>query len=69
MLVVETNARIRREHFIKGKTTLDLPLLPARSWRAGDRVEQIVAAHLQEAATVETPFTDEDRLDGGLHVS
>jgi hypothetical protein len=27
-----------------------------------------VAAHLQEAAIVETPFTDEDRLYGGLHV-
>ena len=31
-------------------------------------IDQIVAAHLQEAAIVETPFADEDRLYGGLHV-
>src|SRR3954452_4891075 len=47
---------------------LDLPLLPARRWRTGDPIDQIVAAHLQEAAIVETAFTDEDRLYGGLHV-
>src|SRR6185312_15737975 len=47
---------------------LDLPLLPARRGRASDRIDQIVAAHLQEAAIVEAAFTDEDRLYGGLHV-
>ena len=47
---------------------LDLALLPARRWRAGNRIDQVVAAHLHEAAIVETPFADEDRLHGGLHV-
>ena len=27
-----------------------------------------MAAHLQEAAIVETPFADEDRLHGSLHI-
>jgi hypothetical protein len=44
------------------------PFSQARRWRAGDWVDQIVAAHLQETAIVETPFTDEDRLYSGLHV-
>src|SRR3981189_852994 len=47
---------------------LDLALLPARRRRAGNRINEIVATHLQEAAIVETPFTDEDRLHGGLHI-
>jgi hypothetical protein len=52
----------------KSDLVLDLALLPARRWRAGNRVDQVVAAHLHEAAIVETPFADEDRLDCGLHV-
>src|ERR1700731_4826524 len=32
---------------------LDLPLLPARSRGASDRVDQIMAAHLQETAIVD----------------
>src|SRR5580658_8155648 len=47
---------------------LDLTLLPTRRRRAGNRIDEIVAAHLQEAAIVETPFTDEDRLHRRLHV-
>src|SRR6202007_1221614 len=39
---------------------LDLPLLPARCRRAGDRIDEIVAAHLQETAIVEATLTDED---------
>src|SRR6478735_2573747 len=47
---------------------LDLTLLPARRRRAGNRIDQIVAAHLQEAAIVETALADEDRLHSRLHV-
>ena len=47
---------------------LDLPLLPARCRRAGDRIDEVMAAHLQEAAIVETFLADEDRLHRRLHV-
>ena len=47
---------------------LDLPLLPAGSRRAGDRFDEIVAAHLQEAAIVVALLADEDRLHRRLHV-
>ena len=47
---------------------LDLPLLPARCRRAGDRIDEVVAAHLQEAAIVEATLADEDRLHRRLHV-
>ena len=33
-----------------------------------DRLDQIVAAHLQKAAIVEPVFADEDRLHRRLHV-
>jgi hypothetical protein len=36
--------------------------------RAGNRIDEIVAAHLQEASIVETRFADEDRLHRRLHV-
>src|SRR6266550_3171930 len=39
---------------------LDLTLLPARCRGAGDRLDEIVAAHLQEAAIVEAVLADED---------
>jgi len=47
---------------------LHLTLLPARRRRAGNRIDQIVAAHLQEAAIIETALADEDRLHRRLHV-
>src|SRR3954453_17433597 len=47
---------------------LDLTLLPARCRRARDRLDQEVAAHLQEAAIVEASLADEDRLHRRLHV-
>src|SRR5947209_15562327 len=47
---------------------LNLPLLPARCRRAGDRINEVVAAHLQEAAIVEALLADEDRLYRRLHV-
>src|SRR5207253_10548646 len=47
---------------------LDLTLLPARRRRAGNRLDQVVTAHLQEAAIVEPILADKDRLHRGLHV-
>src|SRR6516164_3701802 len=32
---------------------LDLPLLPPRCWRAGNRIDEIMTAYLQEATIVE----------------
>src|SRR5438034_2364593 len=60
----------RREEALPDKSdlVLDLTLLPARRWRAGDRINQVMAAHLHEAAVVETTLTDEDCLHRGLHV-
>jgi hypothetical protein len=47
---------------------LDMTLLPARCRRAGDWIDQVMAAHLQEAAIVEAVLADEDRLHRSLHV-
>src|ERR1700677_1538040 len=47
---------------------LDLPLLPARCWRAGDWIDEVMTAHLQEAAIVEATLANEDRLHRRLHV-
>ncbi len=47
---------------------LDLPLLPARSRRAGDRLDEVMPGHLQEAPIVGPLLADEDRLHRGLHV-
>ena len=41
---------------------LDLVLLPARSRRAGDRLDELVQAHLEEAAIVLAVLADEDRV-------
>ncbi len=69
-LVVAFEPKPRREEALTHQPdlVLDLALLPARGRRAGDRIDQIVAAHLQEAAIVETIFTDEDRLHRSLHI-
>src|SRR6202171_4214828 len=45
---------------------LDLPLLPARCRRAGDRLDKVVAAHLQEAAIGEALLAGEGRLQRRL---
>src|SRR4051794_15935449 len=48
---------------------LDLTLLPARCGRAGDRFDDVVAAHLQKAAAIVEPvLAYEDRLHRRLHV-
>lgn len=47
---------------------LDLPLLPARRRGAGNRIDEIVPAHLLESAVVGTLFADKDRVHRGLHI-
>ena len=69
-LLVALHPQPRREEALAHQPdlVLDLPLLPARRRRAGDRIDQIVAAHLQEAAIVGALLADEDRLHRRLHV-
>jgi 3-oxoacyl-[acyl-carrier-protein] synthase II len=60
----------RREEAFSDQSNLvlDLPLLPARGRRTGHWVDQVVAAHLHEAAIVAAILADKDRLHRGLHV-
>ena len=69
-LVVGLEPQPRREEALADQPdlVLDLSLLPARGRRAGHRIDEIVAAHLQEAAIVEAVLADEDRLHRRLHV-
>jgi hypothetical protein len=68
--LVALHAKPRREEALAHQPdlVLDLPLLPARRRRASDRLDQIVPAHLGEAAVVGALLADEDRLDRCLHV-
>src|SRR5258705_11150224 len=52
----------------KPNLVLDLALLPARRWRAGDRVDEVMAAHLHEAAVGERNPSAEERLHPGVPV-
>lgn len=47
---------------------LDLPLLPTRGRGTGDRLDQIVPAHLFEPAIVGADLADEDRVHRRVHV-
>ena len=47
---------------------LDLPLLPARRRRAGGRLHQVMAAHLQKAPVELALLAKEHRLHRRLHV-
>ena len=69
-LVIVFEPQPRREEAFTDQPdlVLDLPLLPTGRRRAGDRIDQVMAAHLLESAIVETILTDEDRLHRGLHV-
>ena len=69
-LVVALHPQPRREEPLahQADLVLDLALLPARRRRAGHRIDQVVAAHLQEAAIVGPLAADEDRVHRGLHV-
>src|SRR3974390_3074166 len=69
-LVVGLEPQPRREEAFTDQPdlVLDLPLLPAGCRRAGDRIDEVMAAHLLESAIVETILADKDRLHRGLHV-
>ena len=47
---------------------LDLSLLPARGGGAGDRIDQVMSAHLLEPAIIGAVATDKDRIHRRLHV-
>ena len=68
--VVVLEPQPRREEALTDKPdlVLDLSLLPARRRRAGDRIDEVMAAHLQEPAIVETLLADEDGRHRRLHV-
>src|ERR1051325_1109500 len=69
-LVIGLEPQPRREEALADEPdlVLDLSLLPARSRRAGHRFNEVMAAHLQEAAIVEATLADEDRLHSRLHI-
>lgn len=47
---------------------LNLTLLPARGRSTGDRIDQIVTAHLLETPVIGAVFPDEDRVYRRLHI-
>jgi hypothetical protein len=69
-LVIALEPQPRREEALahEADLVLDLALLPARRRRAGDRLDEMVRAHLEEAAIVLPVLADEDRLHRRLHV-
>ena len=68
--VVALEPQPRREEALADQADLvfDLALLPARRRRAGDRLDEMMRAHLEEAAIVLAILADEDRLHRRLHV-
>src|SRR4051812_11111539 len=68
--VVVLEPQTRREETLTDKPdlVLDLSLLPARRRRAGDRIDEVMAAHLQESAIVKTLLADQDGRYRRLHV-
>ena len=69
-LVVALDPQPRREEALADEAdlVLDLALLPARRRRAGDGLDEMMRAHLEEAAIVLPVLADEDRLHRRLHV-
>ena len=69
-LVIALEPQPRREEAFANKAdlVLDLTLLPARRRRAGHRLDEVMRAHLEEAAIVLAVLADEDRLNRRLHV-
>ena len=63
-------AQPRREDVLPHMTdlVLDLSLLPPGRRRAGHRLDQVVAGHLQELAVVLPRLAGEDQLDRGLEI-
>ena len=69
-LVIALEPQARREEAFANEAdlVLDLALLPARRRRAGHRFDEVMRAHLEEAAIVLPVLADEDRLHRRLHV-
>ncbi len=69
-LVIGLEAQPRREEALADEPdlVLNLPFSQPRCWRAGNQIDEIMAAHLQEAAIVEAIFADKDRLHRRLHI-
>ena len=69
-LVIALEAQARCEHSPPDDAdlVLDLALLPAGARGTGDRLHQVVPAHLQEPAIVGTLFADEDGVHRRLQV-
>ncbi len=70
-LIVARHPQARRKQPLAdiADLVLDLPLLPACCRRAGDRLDQIMPAHLQKAAVELAVLADEHGLDRRLHVT
>ena len=68
--VITLELQPRREEAFANEAdlVLDLTFLPPRSRRAGDRLDEMVRAHLEKAAIVLTILADEDRFHSRLHV-
>src|SRR3954454_22031215 len=69
-LLVARHSQPRREEPLAHQPdlVLDLPLLPTRRRRAGNRLDQVVAAHPQKAPIELAVLADEHGLDRRLHV-
>ena len=69
-LVVALEPQPRREEALTHEPdlVLDLALLLARRRRAGDRFDQVMRAHLQEAAIVLPVLAGKDRLHRRFHI-
>ncbi len=69
-LVVALDPQPRREEALAHQPdlVLDLAFLPTRGRRAGDRLDEVMRAHLEEAAIVLAVLADEDRVHRRLHV-
>jgi hypothetical protein len=68
-LLVALEPQARREEALADEPDLilDFALLPAGCRRAGDRIDELMAAHLQKAAIVEPDLANKDRLHRRLH--
>ena len=68
--VVALESQPRREEAFADEAdlVLDLALFPSRRRSAGDGLDEVVRAHLKEAAIVLAILADEDRLNRRLHV-
>src|SRR6202451_4887372 len=69
-LVVALEPQPRREEALTHEPdlVLDLALLPARRWRASDRLDEMMRAHLTEAAIVLAVLAGPDLVHRGGHV-